>query len=127
MKIIKERTPIEVVNHCIEFYYKDDENAGFSFPADSTGKLDTTNMSNIAIENYDWCMAHTDEMIGPEFRTYKHTYTEPAVGRCSCGREVVLESDFAGAVRCECGRWYNIFGQELVDLKYWEEPWDEEY
>jgi hypothetical protein len=45
----------------------------------------------------------------------------PAIGICSCGRDVVLECDHAGAVRCECGKWYNLFGQELRDPEYWED------
>lgn len=45
----------------------------------------------------------------------------PAVGKCSCGREVILDADYSGAVQCGCGRWYNLFGQELRDPRYWEE------
>ena len=48
----------------------------------------------------------------------------PALGLCSCGKEVVLESDYNGAVQCECGKWYNVFGQELIDPKYWEDDDD---
>jgi hypothetical protein len=30
-----------------------------------------------------------------------------------------------GACQCEnCGQWYNIFGQELIDPEYWED-WKE--
>ena len=127
MKIIKERTPVEVAIKCVEFNYLDDESAGFSFPANDTGGVDIDHMSDIAIDNYRWCISHSDEVSGPYYRTYKHTYTEPAVGKCSCGREIVLDTNFFGAVRCNCDRWYNVFGQELVDPKYWEEPWDDEY
>ena len=42
----------------------------------------------------------------------------PAVGRCSCGREVVL-GGFTNS--CECGRDYNSAGQELAPRSQWGE------
>ena len=64
-----------------------------------------------------------------EFIKDEHTYMNPAVGLCSCSKEVILvgehaEGIYGGTVQCECGRWYNLFGQELRDPKYWE---DDEY
>jgi hypothetical protein len=52
-----------------------------------------------------------------------------AVGRCRCGAEVELvDGAWMGAVQCEkCGKWYNIYGQELVDPKYWEDDDDNYY
>lgn len=123
--IIKERTPVTINEYCIEYSYKDDPNAGFAFPATPSGEPDFDSMSPEAKANYERCLTD-DRLEEPEFMVYKHTYTEPAVGLCKCGEEVVLESDFAGAVQCSCGRWYNVFGQELRDPKYWEEPWDED-
>ena len=60
-----------------------------------------------------------------EFEEEEFTITEPAVGRCSCGAEVILDTDdYMGAVECEeCGQWYNLFGQALVDPEYWEEEY----
>ena len=54
------------------------------------------------------------EQIDGEFGTY----TEPAEGRCVCGRIVVL----AGfTCTCECGRDYNSAGQELAPRSQWGE------
>ena len=124
IKIIKERTPVKVTEYYIEFKYKDDPEAGFCFPAnkDETPALDK--MPPEAIANYNSCLTD-DRLEGPEFTANTHTYTEPAVGLCSCGKEVVLDADYMGAVRCDCGRWYNLFGQELRDPRYWEE--DDDY
>ena len=120
--IIKERTPVTTTDYYIDFTYKDDPNAGFSFPATKTGTPDFARMTTEAKVNYDRCL--TDErLLGPEFQTEEHTYTEPAIGRCICGREVELVSEYMGACQCECGKWYNVFGQELVDPKYWEEDY----
>lgn len=122
LNIIKERTPITITDYYIEFKYKDDPEAGFRFPATSSGAPKFNDMTPEAIANYKRCL--TDERLTEaEFITDTHTYMEPAVGKCVCGEEVVLDADYSGAVRCECGRWYNLFGQSLKDPKYWEEEY----
>lgn len=122
IKIIKERESKTIVEHWIVFNYLDDPTSGYMFPATKEGNPDFSKMCPEAPENYHRCL--TDKTLTePEFETETRRFTEPAVGQCVCGREVVLESDFMGAVRCECGKWYNAFGQELVDPKYWEEDY----
>ena len=120
LKIIKEREPVTIKEYFIEFKYKDDPNAGFCFPAnkDETPALDK--MCSEAVANYNSCLTD-DRLDGPEFTKNEFTYFEPAVGKCICGSLVTLDADYMGAVRCECGRWYNLFGQSLRDPKYWEE------
>lgn len=120
IKIIKERTPSTITEYYIEFFYKDDPDSGFCFPANRDGTPAFDKMPPEAIENYNLCLKD-ERLAEPEFRKETLSYIEPAVGRCICGAEVVLDSDYAGAVRCECGRWYNLFGQSLRDPKYWEE------
>ena len=123
LKIIKERTPETITECFIEFKYKDDPEAGFCFPAVAPGVPNFSSMTPEAKANYQACL--TDERLTEaEFTTHKWTYINPAVGLCSCSREVILDSDYQGAVRCECGRWYNLFGQELRDPKYWEEDYE---
>ena len=123
LKIIKERTAVTIKECYIEFWYKEDLNAGYCFPAVAPGIPKFFSMTPEAIKNYNACL-EDDCLTEAEFTTHTNTYMEPAVGKCSCGREVVLECDYAGAVRCECGRWYNLFGQELRDPKYWEEDYE---
>lgn len=122
MNIIKERTPVTVTDYYIEFFYKDDPNAGFCFPANKDHTLALDKMCPEAMANYESCLTD-DRLTEAEFTTNTYTYIEPAVGKCVCGSEVVLESGYDGAVQCECGRWYNIFGQSLRDPKYWEEDY----
>ena len=123
LKIIKERTPKTITECFIEFKYKDDPEAGFCFPAVAPGVPNFSSMTPEAKANYQACL--TDERLTEaEFTTRKWTYINPAVGLCSCSREVILDSDYQGAVRCECGRWYNLFGQELLDPMYWEEDYE---
>ena len=126
LKIIKERTPETIIDRYIEFKYKDDPNAGFVFPALPNGDPDFDHMPEAAILNYNSCL-NDDRLDGPELRVEKRQYMNPAVGKCVCGAEVVLDADYAGAVRCDCGRWYNLFGQSLIDPKYWYEDGDEYY
>ena len=124
LKIIKERTPETIKEYYINFWYKDDPNAGFCFPATSHGEPEFSSMSPEAIANYKACL--TDERLTEaEFEPREYTFINPAVGLCSCSQEVVLDADYMGAVRCECGRWYNLFGQELRDPKYWERDEDD--
>lgn len=126
LKIIKERTPETVTEHYINFWYKDDLNAGFCFPATSTGEPDFSCMSPEAVANYNACL--TDERLTTgDWEVREWTYVHPAVGECSCGREVILEGGFEGATMCECGRWYNLFGQSLIDPKYWYRDEDDCY
>lgn len=123
LEIIKERTKETVVDYFIDFVNKEDSESGFSFPANSDGTIALDKMPDCAKANYEMCLSD-DRFIGPEFNTRTFTYTDPAVGKCVCGKEVILESGYYGAVSCECGRWYNLFGQELKDPKYWEEDYD---
>lgn len=123
IKIIKERTPVKFRDHRIEFRYKDDPEAGFSFPATVYGDPDFSQMGQEMLANYEACL--TDKRLTEgEFETHEWTYMEPALGLCKCGQEVVLDGDYQGAVSCECGRWYNLFGQELRDPAHWEEDYE---
>jgi hypothetical protein len=126
LKIIKERTPETIKEYYINFWYKDDPNAGFCFPATASGEPDFSSMAPEAIANYKACL--TDERLTEaEFEPREYTYINPAVGLCSCGKEVVLEGGYEGATQCECGRWYNLFGQSLIDPKYWYRDEDDYY
>jgi hypothetical protein len=125
LKIIRERIPERIKEYRIEFMYKDDPEAGFSFPATQYGDPDWSKMGSEMLANYEACLSDKRLTEG-EFKTLEWTYMNPALGQCSRGRAVTLECDHAGAVMCECGKWYNLFGQELRDPQYWEED-DEDY
>ncbi len=124
LKIIKNRTPEKLKDYYIEFLYKDDPNAGFMFPALPTGEPDFDHMPPEAKANYEKCLTD-DRLNGPDFCCDERVFMNPAVGKCSCGREVILDVGYGGAVRCECGKWYNLFGQELRNPEYWDESEDD--
>ena len=56
LKIIKKRTPEVIKDYYIEFLYKDDPEAGFMFPATSTGEPDFDAMPPEAKANYERCL-----------------------------------------------------------------------
>ena len=120
LEIISERRPVVDVEFFREFTYVDDPYSGYSFPCDSDGTVHFK--CEEAKENYEYAVSHPELIkdLGIVKREYK--YTEPAVGKCSCGEEVALEDHYLGACQCpNCGKWYNIFGQELVSPEYWED------
>ena len=56
----------------------------------------------------------------------ENRFREPVKGLCSCGQWVELVDEYYGACQCpKCGKWYNLFGQELVSPEYWEQDPEE--
>lgn len=124
LKNITERQRKTTTEYSVEFLR--DDTSGFSFPCDAHGNL--LPMSDCARANYEDCMAHPEKWEKWNAVTkYTFKYTEPAHGTCVCGREVTLVDEFYGACQCECGRWYNLFGQELLEPENWEEDSSEYY
>lgn len=120
LKNIVERRPEEIIERTIEF--TSSEGYGFSFDADTKGNPILTNDAQRA--NYEYAMANEKEFDVEfnEFVVRRRIYINPAYGTCTCGTKVILENDYEGATRCEgCGKWYNLYGQELLDPEYWEE------
>lgn len=59
----------------------------------------------------------------------KHSWSwmEPAHALCKCGQEILLQDDYLGCCQCpNCGQWYNMFGQEVLDPSKWEEDLDDD-
>ena len=123
MEIIKNRTPVEEVRRTIEFDWPDEPGAGYSFEADEA--WNPIFLCELGKENYNACMSGKFKINGPFRRENRFTRMEPAQGKCSCGTVVELVDQYQGACQCPgCGRWYNMFGQALIDPEYWE---DDEY
>ena len=125
LKIIKEREPELIREYAIEFRYLEDPDAGFSFPATPSGEPDFKKMTPEAKANYESCLTDT-RLENRGFEVREWTYVNPAVGKCSCGKEIILDSQFEGATCCECGRWYNVYGQELRS-NWYEDRDDDDY
>ena len=114
VKIISERERKTHIEYARMFQRIGDyPGNGYSFPCESDGTLLNTNES--ARENYEYCLAHPEKYEDMGVEEWNLNYTEPALAKCSCGRELYLEGD----QECGCGQWYNAFGQALKDPKYW--------
>ena len=104
---------------------------GFSFPCNEHGEL-LSNINEYAIANYRRCLEHPEKFVRfNKVIEQEYTVKDNAHGTCSCGNEVQLYDAYYGACQCEkCGKWYNLFGQELLQPEYWdvdpseEDCWD---
>ena len=117
LEIIRERESKEEIYYTYEFDRGD--GSGFTFPCDKNGNIDLNECNK---ESYDYCMQHKSEFIWKSVLKHECNYTEPAIGKCECGEEFELINQYMGACECPgCGKWYNLFGQELINPEYWEE------
>lgn len=126
LKNYQERTHHTLVEHSLVFFY--DDNHGFAFPCDANGNVTISEMTDCAVNNLTDCMAHPErfQRFG-EIRTERRHITDPAHGTCECGEEVYLYDQYMGACECEnCGRWYNLFGQEIMPPEMWRDECIEE-
>lgn len=105
--------------------FDDGHHNGFSFPCDENGKL-PENMKYekpAAFDNYIDCLKHPERFL----RFNKVVKEERSVrncasGVCSCGERVYLYDQHCGACQCpNCGKWYNLFGQELISPEEWND------
>ena len=108
--------------HRVRFF--DYPDGGYSFECDENGAVDVSRLPEMARKNYENAMAHP-EMFPygwNEVETITRTVRTPASGKCNCGKRIQLVNEYMGACRCpRCGQWWNLFGQELLDPKFWEE------
>lgn len=109
VKIISKRQRVWMRNMTHDFTRRDDASSGFTFPVEEE-------MTDVAKKNYEYCKSHPELFIDEGVEDRGWWYTEPAHAVCNkCGRGVILDGD----VQCECGQWYNSFGQELLPPQYW--------
>jgi hypothetical protein len=105
-----------------EIVFLDANDSGYRFDCDENGNLLQSEEDAPQIhKNYRNCMAHPElyerhnELVRRERKV-----TDSACGTCYCGNEITLISQHMGACQCsKCGRWYNLFGQELLDPSQW--------
>ena len=103
-----------------EFRREGDREYRWSFPCDEQGSL-------IVDEDYDIRGSNMEKLLqSPEWhgdiRKISWSYTENATGTCECGKEIELYDEYQGACECPyCGAWHNLFGEKLLQPRYWEE------
>lgn len=126
MEIISPRRKETLAQYFLEFAYSNTNEAGFSFPSDEHGEL-LPGQDESLLKNYEKCKNGYPDIVPLGVKKFTNAWTEPAVGRCYCGKEVQLIDVFGGACQCECEQWYSINGQSLVPPEQWEEPIEVDY
>ena len=125
MEIISNRRMVTEITYEIFFQYTGATTLhGFGFPASESGEIDLESMRPAALANYFKCLKKEIAVDEPELKKFERHYHEPAVGKCQCGCEVVLDR-FTNT--CDCGRDYNMSGQLLADRSQWGEETGETY
>lgn len=118
MEIISQRKRVHVESYMLCFSWRDTPGAGFSFPCDKEGNLTPEAANPDAQANLDKCLSGEYDVIAKGVQDYSYHYTQPKVGKCSCGKEVSLDH-FTNT--CECGRDYNSSGTLLAPREFWGE------
>lgn len=114
MTIIRKPNRVTQTSY-IKFYaYKNDRNAGFSFPCNKEGVVDLSTLNKDALVNYNACVEGKYDMRDPEIVDVSNKYIEPAIGKCTCGKEIELGDPMNNS--CSCDRNYNSSGQEVLPI-----------
>lgn len=99
------------------FEFLQDRNCGFQFDV-VDGK--TVFPCEAAKKNFQYCVKHPEEYEDKGIIIQREAYWEESRAVCECGREIILHDTYLGAGQCEyCGRWHNLFGQELLSPECW--------
>ena len=94
--------------------------SGYAFPCDKGGKVCAP---EVAKKNLAYCKAHPERWTA-ESRSGRvvQIISRVRYGVCPrCGRRVYFGGD--GITECECGQWYNIFGQAIKSPEGLEEDY----
>ena len=112
----------EIIEYELVFYVE--RGCGLGFPCDENGNVDRSKLSEPAIKNLDYALAHPEKYPyawNKVEKTVRH-YRNPASGICHCGVRIDLIDEDMWACQCyNCGQWWNLAGQELKDRSQWEE------
>jgi hypothetical protein len=115
MNIIQQRSRGTGRRVSLDFESLETPGSGYSFDCNEAGTPIFKNES--ARVNYERVKDDpTYKKVGVNVETW--TYAIPTLGKCDCGREVVLEGF---TCPCECGRDYNSSGQLLAARSQWGE------
>jgi hypothetical protein len=114
---IRKSERIRSVSYARYFENVDCPGSGYSFPCDEHGNVALPD-NEAGRENLSKCLGGVYNVIDRGIETYSHSYTEPGVIKCHCGRHVTLGSSWAN--ECDnCHREYNQSGQLLAPRSQW--------
>jgi hypothetical protein len=123
LQIVTKRYTEDIVEYQRRFTRREDRSRMLSFDCSPEGVVDVDALYPEGRANYLACINGELNVDDEGVITFHRTIRHPAVGKCECGREVVLDGDTRGeGIDCECGRIYNAVGQELRARCWWEHP-----
>jgi hypothetical protein len=126
MEIIQRRETVEYAEYRLAWdeLGQPGSGAGYSFPCDAQGVVDTATLAREAAENLRKCQAGELPVRFKGIESFTVSYTQPTVGLCDCGQKVELDG-FTNT--CEgCGTDYNWAGQQLAPRQFWGEETGED-
>jgi len=114
--IVRERNFLEIKHYQHDFEIS--PNYGYGFSCDEEGNL----LNEALKDRFNFYMENGVDLQGKPLKykgiqSWTQTVWENAVLECQCGERVELDGDS----ECECGRWYNQWGQRLSDPSQWYE------
>lgn len=118
----------ETINeYRLSYSYRNDPGSGFAFRCDSQGNRfpNTGADSNYMFATTEAAKAD-GKVVYNGIADWSREVRNPAHGKCACGRTVYLEYDNGHGIDCDCGRIYNMSGQELRPRSQWEDRYDDE-
>lgn len=120
MKIIKHSGHREWTEYTLHFdYVGAPRYCGYAFDCDQNGNVNESKLSDCARGSLAECRANANGIYQPgRVEKFDRAVFEYAEGRCECGEIVILDR-FTNP--CDCGRDYNMFGQELAPRDQWGE------
>ncbi len=126
IEIIKELEFREEVTFTRDFF-ESSRLGGYSFPCNEAGE--PLNLNPASLEAWAQCTApirigRFAKLSDCGVTRHERDIREPAIGRCTCGREVILD---AFTCPCDCGRDYNSSGQLLSPRSQWGEETGEHW
>jgi len=120
-QIISHSHHTEQTEYSLEYTYKNNHHAGFSFPCDKDGN--PVGLRPEGKANYEKCFSGEYEVDFMGIETRERDIFHPTVVKCECGETHHLYYE----VDCDCGRCYNVFGQELATLEYADDDQDGDF
>jgi hypothetical protein len=121
MEIIQPRGTVENTYYTIEVDRIGEPGCGFSFDCDQHGNVkDGKRRHQISKLKEKSNLYHYRGVVA-----HKTRWTQHAIGRCACGEAVEL-SAFTNTCS-QCGRDYNMSGQELAPRSQWGEETGEHW
>lgn len=121
---------VEVEKRDYALVYEDKQGNGYSFHCDKHGAILWGKISSptAAKKNLAYCKEHQEKWNGRNGEVVTLISRE-RYGICPrCGRRVYFGGSgwaaYIGTAECECGQWYNVFGQALKPPEDWEEEED---